>query len=96
MTYFTGIDVSLRSVSICVVDDHGEVCREGKVDAHVDVVVDWLHAFGPGTDCVEKRDLHRDVLFDETKYRDTLCLTNWPDRRSGPSSCGRIRSKLVV
>lgn len=47
MTYFTGIDVSLRSVSICVVDDHGEVCREAKVDAHVDVIVDWLHAFSP-------------------------------------------------
>jgi predicted NBD/HSP70 family sugar kinase len=26
MTYYTGIDVSLRSVSICVVDDKGEVC----------------------------------------------------------------------
>jgi len=36
MTYFTGIDVSLRSVSICVVDDRGEVCRENNVDAHVD------------------------------------------------------------
>src|SRR5689334_22006777 len=47
MTYFTGIDVSLRSVSICVVDDHGEVCREAKVDAHVDVIVDWLRAFSP-------------------------------------------------
>ena len=47
MTYFTGIDVSLRSVSICVVDDRGEVCREAKVDAHVDVIVDWLHAFSP-------------------------------------------------
>ncbi|SEK16528.1 hypothetical protein SAMN05444746_1602, partial [Variovorax sp. OK212] len=33
MTYFTGIDVSLRSVSICVVDGRGEVCREAKVDA---------------------------------------------------------------
>jgi len=38
-----------------------------------------------GTDCVEKRELHRDVLFDETKYRDTLHLTNWPDQRSGRS-----------
>ncbi len=45
MTYFTGIDVSLRSISICVVDDHGEVCREAKVDANVDVIVEWLHAF---------------------------------------------------
>ncbi|WP_445288557.1 hypothetical protein [Variovorax atrisoli] len=37
MTYFTGIDVSLRSVSICVVDDRGEVCREAKVDAQAAV-----------------------------------------------------------
>jgi transposase len=47
MTYFTGIDVSLSSVSICVVDDCGEVCREGKVDAHVDTIDDGLHAFSP-------------------------------------------------
>ena len=40
-----------------------------------------------GTDCVEKRELHRDVLFNETKYRDTLRLTNWPDQRSGRSRC---------
>ena len=33
MTYYTGIDVSLRSVSICVVDDKGEVCLEAKVAA---------------------------------------------------------------
>jgi len=30
MTYYTGIDVSLRSVSIRVVDDKGEVCLEAK------------------------------------------------------------------
>lgn len=45
MTYFTGIDVSLRSVSICIVDDKGEVCREAKIDAQVDVIAKWLRAF---------------------------------------------------
>ena len=45
MTYFTGIDVSLRSVSICVVNDQGEVCREAKVEADVDVIADWLRRF---------------------------------------------------
>ncbi|MDP9917284.1 hypothetical protein J2W24_002935 [Variovorax boronicumulans] len=30
---FTGIHVSLRSVSIRFADDHGEVCREAKIDA---------------------------------------------------------------
>ncbi len=33
MTYFTGIDVSLRSVSICVVDDSGAIKFENKVAA---------------------------------------------------------------
>lgn len=45
MTYYTGIDVSLRSVSVCIVDDRGEVCREAKLDAEVDVIADWLRAF---------------------------------------------------
>lgn len=45
MTNFTGIDVSLRSVSICIVDDKGEVCREAKIDAQVDVIAKWLRAF---------------------------------------------------
>ena len=32
MTYYTGIDVSLRSVSICVVDDKGEEKRDSHRD----------------------------------------------------------------
>jgi len=45
MTYYTGIDVSLRSVSICVVDDKGEVRLEAKVAADVDAIVDRLRRF---------------------------------------------------
>lgn len=45
MTYYTGIDVSLRSVSICVVDDKGEVHLEAKVAADVDAIVDRLRRF---------------------------------------------------
>ena len=45
MTYYTGIDVSLRSVSICVVDDKGEVRLEAKVAADVDAIVDRLRCF---------------------------------------------------
>jgi hypothetical protein len=45
MTYYTGIDVSLRSVSICVVDDKGEVCLEAKVAAEIDAIVDRLRRF---------------------------------------------------
>ena len=31
MEYYAGIDVSLESASICVVDDKGDIVREGKV-----------------------------------------------------------------
>jgi len=37
--------VSLRSVSICVVDDKGEVCLEAKVAAEIDAIVDRLRRF---------------------------------------------------
>ena len=39
MKYFTGIDVSLRSVSICVVDEAGAVQYEGKIPAEVELIV---------------------------------------------------------
>ena len=45
MTYYTGIDVSLRSVSICVVNDKGKVCLEAKVAAEIDAIVDRLRQF---------------------------------------------------
>ena len=45
MTYFTGIDVSLRSVSICVVDDRGEVRHEGKVSAQPAAIAECLRRF---------------------------------------------------
>lgn len=46
MTYYTGIDVSLRSVAICVVDDSGAIKFEGKVLAEVDAIVAALRMFG--------------------------------------------------
>lgn len=45
MTYYTALDVSLRSVSICVVDDKGMVAHEAKVAADVDTIVTHLRAF---------------------------------------------------
>ena len=45
MKYFTGIDVSLRSVSICVVDETGEVLHEAKVAAEIDTIVATLRRF---------------------------------------------------
>jgi len=46
MKYFTGIDVSLRSVSICVVDEAGVVQYEAKVPAEVDLIVASLRRVG--------------------------------------------------
>jgi len=45
MKYFTGIDVSLRFVSICVVDEAGAVRFEGKVPAEVELIVAALRRF---------------------------------------------------
>ena len=42
MTYYAGLDVSLRSTNICVVDDQGEVISEGKSDAEVADIVAFL------------------------------------------------------
>ncbi len=43
MTYFAGLDVSLRSTNICVVDNQGELIAEGKTDADVAGIVAFLH-----------------------------------------------------
>src|SRR5499427_8982639 len=45
MTYFTALDVSLRFVSICIVDDTGEVRYEAKVPAEVHRIVGCLRKF---------------------------------------------------
>ena len=45
MTYFTGLDVSLRYVSICIVDDTGQVRYEAKVPAEVHRLVGCLRKF---------------------------------------------------
>ena len=46
MTYYTGLDVSLRSESVCIIDDTGAVRHEAKIAAEVDQVTSCLRAFG--------------------------------------------------
>ena len=46
MTYYTGIDVSLRSVSICVIDNEGAIKFEGKVASDVEAIVAVLKKLG--------------------------------------------------
>ena len=42
MTYYAALDVSLRSVNICVIDDEGEIKAETKLDSEVTDIVAYL------------------------------------------------------
>lgn len=44
MNYYAALDVSLRSVQICVVDDEGDILSEGRVDSEVNQIVHFLSA----------------------------------------------------
>lgn len=44
MTYYAGLDVSLRSTNICIVDEQGELLAEGKTDADVTEIVAFFDA----------------------------------------------------
>jgi hypothetical protein len=44
MKLYTALDVSLRSVAICVVDERSEVRHAAKVDADVDCIVACLRS----------------------------------------------------
>ena len=52
MAYHTALDVSLRSVSICIVDDEGSIQFEGKVVAEVAEIVACLKRFDPAVSSV--------------------------------------------
>ncbi|MCR9193046.1 MAG: IS110 family transposase [Gammaproteobacteria bacterium] len=47
MTYYVGLDVSLRSVNLCVIDDQGEIVSEAKVDSEPEDIVAQLDSFKP-------------------------------------------------
>ena len=45
MDYFVGLDVSLRSVSLCIVDARGNVRMERELPCEIDDIADCLNAF---------------------------------------------------
>lgn len=47
MTEYVGIDVSLKEVWLCVVDEAGKIVREGKTVADPEAIRDWLAAQAP-------------------------------------------------
>jgi predicted NBD/HSP70 family sugar kinase len=42
MDHYAGIDVSLESSSVCVVDASGRIVREAKVASEPEVLIAWL------------------------------------------------------
>src|SRR5215217_8178289 len=43
MEHYAGIDVSLESASLCVVDATGRIVREAKVASEPEVLIDWFN-----------------------------------------------------
>ena len=41
MEYYAGIDVSLESASLCVVDTTGRIVREAKVASEPEILIGW-------------------------------------------------------
>lgn len=74
MTYYTGLDVSLRSVSICIIDDKGFIQHEAKVAADVDRIVRCHHDFSAEVNV---------VAFEVGTLTLTAC--RWPGQHRGPS-----------
>src|SRR5277367_1162339 len=46
MEHYAGIDVSLESASVCVVDVTGRIIREAKVASEPEVLIGWFRSLG--------------------------------------------------
>ncbi len=46
MKHFVGLDVSLKEVAVCVVDENGDVVREDTVLSEPQEIADWVGALG--------------------------------------------------
>lgn len=47
MTYYTALDVSLRTVSVCIIDDQGVIQYEAKISSDIDNITQCLTTFSP-------------------------------------------------
>ena len=48
MDHYAGIDVSLESASVCVVDANGRIVREDKVPSEPEALIAWFGSLGFG------------------------------------------------
>ena len=46
MTYYAALDVSLRSVAICIIDNEGDIQFETSVPSEIEDITQVLEAFG--------------------------------------------------
>jgi transposase len=53
MGYFVGVDVGLRSSSLCIIDEQGQVCVERGVASEIDEIADAIRGFAEHVDGVE-------------------------------------------
>lgn len=44
MSYFVGLDVSLDETAICIVNDAGDIVKEGKAESDPSAITTWLNA----------------------------------------------------
>jgi transposase len=52
MKYYAGIDVSLESSSICIVDGSGKIVREGKAASEPAALIAWFGTLGIKLECI--------------------------------------------
>ena len=52
MTYYAGLDVSLRTVNICIISDRGERVAETKLASDVQDIVVYLDGLELEIECV--------------------------------------------
>jgi hypothetical protein len=49
MAHFVGLDVSLKTTAICIVNDAGKIMREGMVASDPEVIAAFIASYAPET-----------------------------------------------